>query len=187
MQITRAADYAVRIMIHMASQPAGSVVSKAFLAKTGEVPESFLSKILQALARAGLVQIRRGVLGGNSLTERGEKASLLDVVEAIDGPVLLNRCLDGHSCHRQVHCSAHNVWMQAQDAMMSVLTTASISSMAGTQAAASTLLQISQAGSAPATHGLQSQKSLGPAVFSHAPHAAPATRRKAHRNPNTKG
>ncbi len=187
MQITRAADYAVRVMILMASQPEGSVVSKAHLVKTAEVPESFLSKILQALARAGLVQIRRGVLGGNTLTVRGEKASLLDVVEAIDGPVLLNRCLDGQSCHRQIHCSAHNVWMQAQDAMMSVLTTASIAGLASSRGSTSSLLTISHAEDTQTVPALQSRVSSGKAVISHAPRAAQATRRTANRNPNTKG
>ena len=93
MQLTRAADYAVRVMIHLASQPEGSVVSKTVLAKAAEAPESFLSKILQTLARAGLIQARRGVVGGFLLLPRGAQASLLDVVESIDGPIALNVCL----------------------------------------------------------------------------------------------
>jgi Rrf2 family protein len=130
MQLTRAADYAVRVMIYLASQPEGAVISKTLLAKAAEAPESFLSKILQALARAGLVRALRGVEGGFALLPLGARASLLDVVESIDGPIALNLCLtsDG-SCHRQAECAVHEVWRQAQSAMLSVLREAKIAEM----------------------------------------------------------
>jgi Rrf2 family protein len=130
MQITRAADYAVRVMIHLASQPEGAVVSKSMLAKASESPESFLSKILQTLARAGLIQARRGVVGGFSLLARGAQATLLDVVESIDGPIALNVCLNSGECRREAECAAHEVWVRAQSAMLSVLREAKIAEMA---------------------------------------------------------
>ena len=117
-------------MIHMAAQPEGAVVSKAQLAEAAEVPESFLSKILQSLSRAGLVQIRRGVLGGNSLSSRGQQATILDTIEAVDGPIALNVCLNGSLCNRQPRCSAHNMWVRAQEAMLAVLAQARIAELA---------------------------------------------------------
>jgi Rrf2 family protein len=130
MQLTRAADYAVRVMIHLASQPEGTVVSKTVLAKASESPESFLSKILQTLARAGLIQARRGVVGGFSLLARGAQATLLDVVESIDGPIALNVCLNSGECRREAECAARDVWVRAQSAMLSVLREAKIAEMA---------------------------------------------------------
>jgi Rrf2 family protein len=130
MQLTRAADYAVRVMIHLASQPEGAVVTKTVLAKASEAPESFLSKILQTLARAGLIQARRGVVGGFLLLPRGAEASLLDVVESIDGPIALNICLNAGSCDRAPGCTAHEVWVEAQAAMLSVLRAAKIAELA---------------------------------------------------------
>jgi Rrf2 family protein len=130
MQLTRAADYAVRVMIHLASQPEGTVVSKTMLAKASEAPESFLSKILQTLARAGLIQARRGVVGGFLLVDRGAEASLLDVVESIDGPIALNICIHAGSCNREAGCTAHEVWARAQAAMLSVLREAKIAELA---------------------------------------------------------
>jgi Rrf2 family protein len=130
MQLTRAADYAVRVMIHLASQPEGAVVSKTLLAKASEAPESFLSKILQTLARSGLIQARRGVVGGFSLLPMGVQASLLDVVESIDGPIALNVCLNSNSCNRAADCAAHQVWLRAQTAMLEVLREAKIAEMA---------------------------------------------------------
>jgi Rrf2 family protein len=130
MQLTRAADYAVRVMIHLASQPEGAVVSKTLLAKAAEAPESFLSKILQALARRGLIRAWRGVEGGFSLLPPGAQASLLDVVESIDGPIALNLCLTSDDfCQRRSDCAVYEVWRQAQSAMLSVLREAKIAQM----------------------------------------------------------
>ena len=131
MQLTRAADYAIRVMIHLSTLPEGIIVPKGRLAKAVEVPESFLSKILQTLARSGMIQARRGVDGGFSLLERGANATLLEVVEVIDGPIVLNICItEGTSCSRHPQCPAHQVWMEAQKAMLAVLSAASIATLA---------------------------------------------------------
>ncbi|MGA3126706.1 MAG: Rrf2 family transcriptional regulator [Candidatus Korobacteraceae bacterium] len=143
MQLTRAADYAVRVMIHLASRPEGAIVSKSLLADASQAPESFLSKILQTLARAGLIQARRGVAGGFSLLPRGRRASLLDVVEIVDGPIALNVCLtSGRSCDRQPECAAHRVWLRAQSAMMAVLSEAKIMEMLPANGLHRTLLEL---------------------------------------------
>lgn len=143
MQLTRAADYAVRVMIHLATLPEGTVVSKTLLAKETEAPESFLSKILQMLARAGLIRAQRGVVGGFSLLPRGVRASLLDVVESIDGPFAINVCLISEaSCHRYCECAVHEVWRQAQSAMLSVLREAKIAEMVPTSALHPALLNV---------------------------------------------
>jgi Rrf2 family protein len=134
MQLTRAADYAVRVMTYLASEPEGTVVSKTVLAREADAPDSFVSKILQSLARAGLVEGRRGVEGGFVLLERGAQASLLEVVESIDGPIALNACLGAEgSCNRSRSCAAHAVWRQAQEAMLTVLREAKIAEMAHIQ------------------------------------------------------
>jgi len=143
MQLTRAADYAVRVMIHLASQPEAAFVSKTLLAKAADAPESFLAKILQSLARAGLIQVRRGVVGGFSLRPRGAQASLLDVVEAIDGPIALNICLtSGFACQRETTCPAHQVWLRAQSAMLAVLQEAKLAEMIHQQKPSRTLHSI---------------------------------------------
>jgi Rrf2 family protein len=145
MQLTRAADYAIRVMLHLASQPAGTVVSKTLLAKAAEAPESFLSKILQTLARAGLIQARRGVVGGFFLLPPGARASLLDVVESIDGPISLNVCVaSGAACERYAECPAHKVWLEAQSAMLSVLREAKIAELVPIEESWNDLLKIAE-------------------------------------------
>jgi Rrf2 family protein len=131
MQLTRAADYAVRVMIHLAAPTTEGRVSLPALAQATAAPESFLSKVLQGLARAGLISSRRGQSGGFAIAPRGLQASMLEVIEAIDGPICLNVCLiSGRACHRSARCSAHPVWVEAQRAMLAVLSAASIAQLA---------------------------------------------------------
>ncbi len=131
MQFTRAADYAVRVMIHLSGLPAGTRVPRAILAGATDVPESFMSKVLQALVRARLVTSRRGVDGGFELICSPDRISLLDVVEAIEGPIRLNFCLmPGDSCERHISCPAHMVWAEAQAAMTDVLKKVSMAQLA---------------------------------------------------------
>lgn len=131
MQLTRAADYAVRVMIHLAGLPLGARASRAALAGAAECPEQFLSKVLQSLTRAGLVISHRGNTGGFELPEIHRHASLLQIVEAIEGPLRLNLCLvSDAACASRHCCPAYPVWAHAQQAMADVLAGASIAELA---------------------------------------------------------
>ena len=131
MQLTRAADYGVRVMIQLVALADNGRISLPELARATGAPQSFLSKVLQALTRYGLISSQRGQAGGFHITQRGGAASMLDVVQAIDGPVCLNVCLSpGRSCSRKARCPAYPVWIEAQQAMLSVLAGTSIVSLA---------------------------------------------------------
>ena len=132
MQLTRAADYGVRVMIHLATSPTNGRHSLSQLAKVADAPESFLSKVLQALVRAGMIESRRGQAGGFEISQLGVQATIRAVIEAVDGPVRLNLCLvEGRPCHRQSWCPAHPVWARAQRAMFAVLEEATVAELAG--------------------------------------------------------
>lgn len=131
MNITRAADYAVRVMVHLAGLPAGSCVARPDLTRATATPDSFLAKVLQQLVQAGMITSRRGSGGGFRLAVSPEAISLLDVIEAIEGPPQLNTCLEpGPSCERKSWCAAHVVWVEAQSALQSVLRSASLAELA---------------------------------------------------------
>ena len=122
MQLTRAADYGVRVMVHLANLAADERALLPALAEATGAPESFLSKVLQSLARAKLICSWRGPLGGFGISPEGRAASMREVIEAIDGPIFLNVCLvSGKSCGRKAWCPAHPVWAEAQEAMLGVL------------------------------------------------------------------
>jgi len=131
MQITRATDYAVRVTIHLATVPASTRVPGPVLAQAIGAPESFVSKILQQLVQARLVTSQRGMRGGFQLARRAADMSLLEVVEAIEGPTQLNLCLpQGPNCSRKEWCGAHPVWAKAQAALVKVLEKASVAQLA---------------------------------------------------------
>jgi Rrf2 family protein len=131
MQLTRAADYAVRAMVHLATISDDKRTLLPDLSAAIDAPESFLSKVLQALARARLISSRRGKAGGFTILARGREASMREVIEAIDGPICLNVCLnEGKDCERKSWCPAHPVWARAQRALVDVLMSATVSGMA---------------------------------------------------------
>lgn len=131
MQLTRAADYAVRVMIHLATAPAGSRQSRESLAEAADVPAQFMGKVLQALTRVQLITSHRGSLGGYALARPAESITMLEVIEAIEGPMTLNVCLTGPDvCGRSWWCAAHVVWHEAQQALIGVLQAANIADLA---------------------------------------------------------
>ena len=122
MQLTRTADYAIRVMIHLAGVPSGARISRETLAQWTQVPVEFLGKVLQSLARARLINSHRGTKGGFELARAGSDITVLDVVEAIEGPLQLNICLaQDDQCGRRWWCAGHMVWKEAQAAMAQVL------------------------------------------------------------------
>jgi Rrf2 family protein len=134
MQLTRAADYAVRMMIHLATLPNGSRTNRAALAAASSVPEPFVGKILQTLTKSGLIESQRGMNGGFALAASPEEVSILNIVEAVEGPTALNTCVKpGATCDRKAWCPAHPVWCEAQDAMTAVLRRATLASLARTR------------------------------------------------------
>ncbi len=116
MKITQEADYALRMVCHLARENAAgnSVVGAAILADGATVPTRFGLKILHKLASVGLVTTSRGVAGGYSLAYPPEDITLRRIIEAIDGPITLNRCLaETHDCLHNPDknaCRLHHVF-----------------------------------------------------------------------------
>jgi Rrf2 family protein len=87
--------------------------------------------VLQNLTRAGLVRSHRGNTGGFESPSIRRVTTLLEVVEAIEGPIRLNVCLNSdRACVRQEWCSAHDVWANAQAAVAQILRDATIADLA---------------------------------------------------------
>ena len=116
MKITQEADYALRMVCLLAREEAAGhpVVGAANLAAAVVVPTRFGLKILHKLSQAGLVKTSRGVAGGYSLNVDSHTLTMRRVIEAIDGPITLNRCLsDTHVCGNNPDkeaCRLHHVF-----------------------------------------------------------------------------
>jgi Rrf2 family protein len=115
MQITRQADYAVRAVTYLAQMGSERRAATSQIAQDQRIPPSFLAKIVSQLSVAGLLQTSRGARGGVSLARDPAEITLLEVVEAIDGPILLNECVgDNGTCTFSDDCPMHPIWCDAQ-------------------------------------------------------------------------
>ena len=123
MQITRQADYAVRAVHYLAGLGADQRAATSQIAQEQRIPPSFLAKIVSQLSVAGLLQTSRGARGGVSLARSPEEISLLEVVEAIDGPIYLNECVAdrGANCIFGEDCPMRPVWCEAQAKLVEIL------------------------------------------------------------------
>ena len=131
MQVTRTADYGVRVLTHLAMLPPGTRLTAAELAVGSHAPVTFVAKILQRLVAARLVVSHRGFEGGFELGREPRTVSMLDIVTALDGPLCLNDCLPGGAgCDSAVGCAAHDVWARAQAALAGVLAAATLDTLA---------------------------------------------------------
>ena len=131
MQITRATDYALRVMVQLAMLPDGQKMQLHEVSAVAGVRGTFLSKILQRLVHQGLVSSHRGTGGGFCLKASPEKVTLLQVVESMEGPIQLNVCLGaGPACEHKSRCNMHPVWRNAQSALAAELGRVSIAELA---------------------------------------------------------
>jgi Rrf2 family protein len=119
MQITRQADYAIRAVRYLAKQGPNERSATSTVAKEMKIPPSFLAKIISQLSIAGLLHTSRGARGGVTLARPAAEISILDVVEAIDGPILLNECVgDPADCVFSDDCLVHPIWVEVQDSLV---------------------------------------------------------------------
>jgi Rrf2 family protein len=129
MQITRQADYAVRAVLYLAGKSEQRIATST-IAEEQHIPPSFLAKIISQLSIAGLLHTSRGARGGVTLARDSKEITLLDVVEAIDGPIQLNECVENAGvCSFTKDCPIRPIWCEAQDDLVTRLKNTNFSDM----------------------------------------------------------
>jgi Rrf2 family protein len=119
MELTRQADYALRCVLETARHER---ISARELAERQHLSPSFVGKIVSALARAGILETRRGAAGGVRLGRPPSSISVLEVIEATQGPLRVNRCVrTPPACSLVEACPVAPVIREAQDALSSAL------------------------------------------------------------------
>jgi len=122
-------------MAYLSGLQSNGRVSTATISQAEEIPLPFLTKVISRLAMAGLVTTSRGMGGGVSLARPAGEITLLHVVEAVDGPILLNRCLlRTGTCEREPYCAAHDVWDSVQSRLVQELNAVTMKDIAQKQA-----------------------------------------------------
>ena len=105
MHLTRQSDYGVRAILHLSGLPFGDIVQTKEIAASEDIPAKYLPSIIRTLARAGLIRTMRGNQGGVTLARPPEEINLLEVIEAIEGPIILVPCMRGpNSCEHEDDC-----------------------------------------------------------------------------------
>jgi Rrf2 family protein len=131
MQITRQADYALRAVIYLSRLQPEQKASTSAIADEQQIPPSFLAKIISQLSIAGLIHTARGARGGVSLARSADDISILDVIEAIDGPITMNECTTNpNSCPFSADCNLHQLWCTTRNEITNKLKTTTFSQMA---------------------------------------------------------
>ncbi len=134
MQITRQADYALRTVLYLAGLEDGGRAPTGRIAREQRVPPSFLAKIVSQLAIAGLVQTARGARGGVSLARPAGEISVLEVIQAVDGPIRLFECLDDPAgCVFGEACPMRETLCNVQERLIRELSTADFRQLAARQ------------------------------------------------------
>jgi len=133
MQIPRKIEYALRAMIHLADNPEAGANGNQ-IAEHEHIPKYFLEKVIRDLMRSGLVRSRRGPGGGYQLGRPADSISFKDIIEAVEGPINLNVCLEGTStCNLQPTCRMFRVWEHGQRALLEVFSQTNLQQVASTK------------------------------------------------------
>jgi Rrf2 family protein len=131
MQITRSGEYGLRGVLFLARQPAERFILVSEISKYQHIPETFLAKIFQRLSKAGLLRSSRGSKGGFSLGKPAGSITMREVIEAIDGPIALIRCLRREGeCDDEELCPIYPVWSKAQQQLLEILDSTTVEDLA---------------------------------------------------------
>lgn len=134
-EITKKAEYAISALVEL-SLTSEEYVSSKEIANRQQIPPNFLPQIIAMLGTRGWVEGVRGPGGGIKLMVDPEKISIRDIVELIEGPVAITRCLLGDGgCSHQETCPLHPVWERAQEAMLAVLSETTLANVADSKCA----------------------------------------------------
>jgi Rrf2 family protein len=123
---TRAVDYGLRGLTHLARRGADDRTTIAKICDEEDIPKSFAVKIFQLLTRAGILDAVRGPGGGYALRRQPEEITMREVVEGIEGPIVLHESALGGN---DAACPGHDVWMEAQEQVLATLENVTIADL----------------------------------------------------------
>jgi Rrf2 family protein len=127
--LRRNTDYALRLAVNLAGHGEGEALSTRVLAEAEDVSYQLACKLMQKLHAAGLVASDMGPKGGFRLGRAPEEISIVEVIEAIQGPLRLNRCVLAGACPRQHNCTVRAKISELQERMDEYLRNVSLAEL----------------------------------------------------------
>jgi len=130
LKLTKKADYALMAMKHLAEHSVGTSRSAKDVADAFGIPPEALAKILQRLAKAGLLQSQHGINGGYMLARPASTISAFEVIQAIDGPLFITSCVTTRGeCDQTDRCNIREPLRKVNESIEGVLKRIKISHM----------------------------------------------------------
>ncbi len=115
LRINRETDYAIRVILALAELPRGEVIPSAVIRKEMHLPEALSLQIISRLSNLDLINTYPGRKGGIELAHPPAEISLLEVIQAMEGPIIVSDCLqDGHECVLAPECPVQRYWIELQ-------------------------------------------------------------------------
>lgn len=130
-RLNRLTDYAVVVLAQMALRP-GRLVNAAQVAQDTGVPQPTVAKVLNVLAKGGLIASQRGAAGGYSLARPAEEIDVAEIIQAMDGPIALTACVEAatDSCSVESLCPMRGNWERVNTAIRTALSNVTLAEMA---------------------------------------------------------
>ena len=133
LRLTKKADYGLMALKYLAEQQAHGAQSAKEIAEAYHIPPQLLAKILQTLARAGLLVSHAGTNGGYALSRPAREITAFEVIRAIDGPLFITSCITIHgTCDLAGHCTIKEPLRKVNDSIKDLLSGIKISDLAET-------------------------------------------------------
>ncbi|HYA98134.1 MAG TPA: Rrf2 family transcriptional regulator [Methylomirabilota bacterium] len=129
-KLSKKADYALIAVKHLALHRKEHACSAAEIAAEYGISGTLMAKVLQKLAKGGLIQARHGAAGGYQLSREPAQISALEVISAIDGPVLITSCVTNHGpCDATSKCTVREPLRKVNESILQVLGAVTISQL----------------------------------------------------------
>ena len=126
-KLSKKADYGLIAMKHLANHRQEHACSASEIAVEYRISATLMAKVLQKLAKQGLVAAKHGSTGGYQLARQADKISALEVLTAIDGPVLITSCVTSHgNCDATERCSVKEPLQRVNESILNVLSMVTI-------------------------------------------------------------
>jgi Rrf2 family protein len=131
-KLSKKADYGLIAVRHLASQPSSAACSAKEIARTYGIPTELLAKILQKLAKNGVVASQHGTNGGYALARRPSEITAFEVIRAIEGPLFITSCVtDRRECGQMLRCTVREPLHRVNETLVKALSAVTIASLSG--------------------------------------------------------
>ena len=130
LRLSKKADYALMAMKHLALRSDGSTSARE-IASLYDIPIELMAKVLQRLVRRGLLASHQGTRGGYELARRPVQISVADVIQAIDGPVVVTACsTEENQCEQFAKCNVRDPLWKVRERILTALGECTIAELA---------------------------------------------------------